>query len=69
MEYALPSCYNFAVMDFKAEHAGKWVAVKDGKVISTDASFSSLRKRLRGRKDQEKISFDLIPRGFVTGGF
>ncbi len=56
-------------MNFKKEHAGKWVAVKDGKVIGVDTSFSNLRKRIHGRKNCEQISFDLVPRGFVTGRF
>jgi len=56
-------------MEFGAKYAGKWVAVKGAKVIGADSSFSELRKRVRKRKDRKSISFDLIPKGLLTGGF
>ena len=56
-------------MEFKAEHAGKWVAVKGAKVIGADSSFSVLRKLVMKRKDRRSITFDLIPKGFLTGAF
>ena len=56
-------------MEFKAEHTGKWVAVKGEKVISSATSFSELRKRIHKRKDRKSISLDLIPKGLLTSGF
>ncbi len=56
-------------MEFGAKYAGKWVAVKGVKIIGSNSSFSELRKRIRKRKDHKSISFDLIPKGLLTGGF
>jgi len=56
-------------MTFGSKYAGKWVAVKGSKVVGSDESFSALRKRVHKRKDRKLISFDLIPKGFLTGSF
>lgn len=54
-------------MKFTKAHAGKWVATKNEKVVATDKGFLSLFKKMKARKDSDQISFDLVPKGKITG--
>ena len=54
-------------MRYKKEHAGKWVAVKNNKVVATDREFAPLQKKVAARKDASSIRFTLIPKGMITG--
>ena len=54
-------------MKFTKQHSGKWVAVKNERVIASDPSYENLRNRLKNRPDRTTISVDLIPKGYLTG--
>lgn len=54
-------------MEFSKKHAGKWVAVKNQKVIAMNVSFAELRKQLKKMPKKANISFDLVPNGHIAG--
>lgn len=54
-------------MKYGKQHAGKWVAVKNAKVIAVSTEFSSLRKKISSRKDAKDVGFSLVPEGYITG--
>jgi hypothetical protein len=54
-------------MHYKQQHAGKWVAVKQNKVIATSKDFAPLQKKIASRKDAASIRFSLVPKGMITG--
>ncbi|HLD71353.1 MAG TPA: DUF5678 domain-containing protein [Candidatus Peribacteraceae bacterium] len=54
-------------MKYGKQHAGKWVAVKNEKVIAISTEFASLRKKISSRKDAEQVRFSLVPEGYITG--
>ena len=54
-------------MHYKQQHAGKWVAVKQNKVIATSKEFAPLQKKIASRKDAASIRFSLVPKGMITG--
>jgi len=54
-------------MKFKKEHAGKWVASKNGKVVETSKKLKPLMNTISKRPDKNSIKYDLVPRGLITG--
>lgn len=55
------------VMKFTEEHAGKWVATRNHKVIDSSKSLNSLMKKVEKRKDHAKVRFALVPKGCLAG--
>tara|TARA_Y100000310_G_scaffold342151_1_gene444007 strand:+ start:2479 stop:2658 length:180 start_codon:yes stop_codon:yes gene_type:complete len=54
-------------MNFKEEHAGKWVATKNHRVVDSSKNLDTLMGRVDKRKDKEKVRFALIPRRCIAG--
>lgn len=54
-------------MKIEKKFAGKWVAIKNGKVVESDKTLTKLTRRTEVRKDQESLYFTLIPNGFMAG--
>lgn len=54
-------------MKFLKKFAGKWVAIKEEKVIDSSETLKSLRQKVSQRKDQAKISYSLVPPGLFVG--
>ncbi|MCF7844824.1 MAG: DUF5678 domain-containing protein [Kiritimatiellales bacterium] len=54
-------------MHFKEEHAGKWVATKNDRVIDSGKTLESLRKKISNRKDTNEMRFALIPKRCIAG--
>ena len=54
-------------MRYKQQHAGKWVAVKNDKIIATSSKFAPLKKKMADRKDAASVRFALVPKGMITG--
>ena len=54
-------------MKFEKKYAGKWIALKDTKVIASDKTLKKLTKKIEDRKDQKSLRFTLIPNGFIAG--
>ncbi|MBU0767154.1 hypothetical protein KKF55_05260 [Patescibacteria group bacterium] len=54
-------------MHFKKEHAGKWVATKNDRVIDSGRTLKSLRNKIDKRKDNKDIRFALIPKRCIAG--
>ena len=55
------------MMQYEAEHAGKWVVSKGEKVIASDVTFTKLKKKIKDREDFAHLEFALIPKGPVIG--
>ena len=54
-------------MEFREEHAGKWVAIKKKRVIDSGRSLRALVKRMQKRPDESEIGFSLVPKGPIAG--
>ncbi|NOS66828.1 MAG: hypothetical protein HOO67_00450 [Candidatus Peribacteraceae bacterium] len=54
-------------MKYGKQYAGKWVAVKNAKVIAVSTEFAPLRKKISSRKDAKQVQFSLVPAGYITG--
>ena len=54
-------------MKFDKKYAGKWVIVKNNKVIKSDKTLIKLTKKIGNRKDRNNLRFTLIPNGLIAG--
>jgi hypothetical protein len=54
-------------MKFEPKHSGKWVAVKNSKVIASSKTLKEVSKATANRKDQSSLRFTLIPKGLIAG--
>lgn len=54
-------------MKFDKKYTGKWVAIKNDKVVADDASLKKLTKKIDSRSDKNNLRFTLIPDGFIAG--
>ena len=48
-------------MQFSKKFAGKWVAVKDEKVIASSGKLKTLMSKVQKRKDMASLQFDAVP--------
>lgn len=53
-------------MKFESKYLGKWVALKDDKVIASDTTLTKLRKKFTS-KEKSKLRFTLIPKSLIAG--
>lgn len=53
-------------MKFESKYLGKWVAIKDNKVIASDTTLTKLSKKLKA-EDSSKLRYTLIPRNLIAG--
>lgn len=53
-------------MKFERKHAGKWVAIKNEKVVASDLTLTKLTKKI-GEKKSKNYRFTLVPKGFIAG--
>lgn len=51
-------------MKFEAKHLGKWVAIKNEKVVASGTSLKKLTKKV---ETQKNVRFTLIPKGLIAG--
>lgn len=54
-------------MKIEKKFAGKWVAIKNDKVVESDKTLTKLTKKVQSRRDQNSLHFTLIPGGFIAG--
>lgn len=54
-------------MKIEKKYTGKWVAIKNSKIVACDETLTKLSKRVESRKDQKNLYFTLIPNGFIAG--
>lgn len=54
-------------MKIEKKYAGKWVAIKNSKVIESGKTLTTLTKKVENRKDQKSLRFTLIPNGLMAG--
>ena len=54
-------------MKFEKKYAGKWVAVKNSRVVASDLTLKNLNKKIEKKYDEKSIRFALIPKGCIAG--
>lgn len=54
-------------MKIEAKYGGKWIAIKNEKVIESDKSLKKLNQKIQQKKDSKNIAFALIPKGLMAG--
>lgn len=54
-------------MKFGKEHAGKWVASKNEKILGYATTFAQLKLKMKKRKDSKNLEYSLVPKGFIVG--
>lgn len=56
-------------MIFSRKNAGKWVAVKNDKIIATNTDLAPLYKKMNNRIDKDLIGYSYVPREqYFAGG-
>lgn len=55
------------LMKIDKKFAGKWVAIKNDKVVESETTLTKLTRKTEVRKDQKSLYFTLIPDGFIAG--
>lgn len=55
-----------SIMKFEHKYLGKWVAVKNEKVIASDKTLTKLTKKM-GEQEGHGIRFTRLPKGFIAG--
>lgn len=53
-------------MKFDSKYLGKWVAIKNEKVVASDKTLTKLRKKIP-LKNEGKVRFTLIPKSLIAG--
>lgn len=54
-------------MKIEKKYAGKWIAIKNSKIIDSGKTLNALTKKVAERKDQKKLHFTLVPNGLIAG--
>jgi hypothetical protein len=54
-------------MKVEKKYVGKWVAIKNEKIIDSDITLGKLSKKTEVRKDKDGLRFTLVPNGFIAG--
>ncbi|MBD3331072.1 hypothetical protein GF354_06150 [Candidatus Peregrinibacteria bacterium] len=54
-------------MKIEKKFAGKWVAIKNEKVVESDNTLTRLSKKTETRKDKKSLYFMLVPNGLIAG--
>jgi len=51
-------------MKFEKKHLGKWVAIKNEKVVATETTLKKLNKKVAHQKG---VRVTLLPKGLIAG--
>ena len=62
------SGHSLTSMIFSKKNAGKWVAIKDGKVVAAGAKLDNVMKKVQSRQDRAAIRFDRVPKQPYVAG-
>jgi len=54
-------------MKFSLKHAGKWVAIRDNKIIADGKTLNKVMVKVEKEKDKEKLRYTLVPKGYMAG--
>lgn len=54
-------------MKIEKKYTGKWVAIKNNKVIASEVTLNRLNQLIQNRKDKSSLHFSLIPNGLISG--
>lgn len=54
-------------MKIEAKYAGKWVAIKNEKVVASDDSLAALDKKIEKMKNRTNLRYTLFPKGLFAG--
>lgn len=54
-------------LKFDSKYSGKWVAVKNDKVVASGPTLTMLTKKIASRRDASGMRFTLIPKGLIAG--
>lgn len=51
----------------EAKYCGKWIAIKNEKVIGVDKTLKKLMKKISFKEKDRTIAFTPVPKGYITG--
>jgi len=54
-------------MKIEKKYAGKWIAIKNSKVIDSEKTLTKLTKKVEKRIDKKSLRFTLVPNGLIAG--
>lgn len=52
-------------MQVDVKYLGKWVAIKNDKIVASDTTLTKLSRKI-GEEDRQKCRFTLIPKGCIA---
>ena len=67
IQYFLASYQPLRIMKFSLKHAGKWVAIRDNKIIADGKTLNKVMVKVEKEKDKEKLRYTLVPKGYMAG--
>lgn len=54
-------------MKIDKKYSGKWIAIKNNKVIESGTTLTKLNKKVEKRIDKGTLRFTLVPNGLIAG--
>jgi len=54
-------------MKIEKKYLGKWIAIKNEKVIESEKTLTKLTKKIEKRTDKSTLRFTLVPNGLIAG--
>lgn len=54
-------------MKIEKKYAGKWIAIKNSRVIVSEKTLTKLTKKVEKRRDKNSLRFTLVPNGLIAG--
>lgn len=54
-------------MKIEKKYAGKWVAIKNNRVIESEKTLTKLSEKVEHRIDKNSLRFTLVPKGLIAG--
>ncbi len=54
-------------MKIEKKYAGKWVAIKNSKVVDSGKTLTKLTKKVENRSDKKSLRYALVPSGLIAG--
>lgn len=54
-------------MKYGKQHAGKWVAAQNEKIVGYADTFTQLTLKMKKLKGSKTLVYSLVPKGFIVG--
>lgn len=67
LKWYILGLYKLNNMKIEAKYAGKWVAIRNEKVVASENTLAGLDKKVEKMRNQKNLSYTLLPKGLFAG--